>query len=89
MPCAYKTELRVESPSGAVVFGFVVVGIPESQFLELEARFPDECFKGQNPRLKEAVKQDITKQEREQIAEHLRLEPDTELKFDVMLLSAI
>jgi hypothetical protein len=41
MPCAYKTELHVESPSGAVVFGFVVVGIPESQFLELKARFPD------------------------------------------------
>src|SRR6516165_4962503 len=80
MPCAHKTELRVESPSGEVVFGFVVVGIPESQFLELKAKFPDEGFKAQNPKLKQAVKQDITKEEREQIIEHLRLRPDAEAK---------
>ena len=61
MSCAHKTEFRVESASGEVVFGFVVVGIPESQFLELKAKFPDERFKGQNPKLKQAVKQDITK----------------------------
>ena len=82
MPSAHKTELRVESPSGELVYGFVVVGIPESQFLELKAKFPDEGFKGQNPRLKESVKQDITKEEREQIAEYLRLRPDTEPKFE-------
>ena len=55
MPCAHKTELRVESPSGEVVFGFVVIGISENQFLELKAKFPDEGFKKQNPRLKEAI----------------------------------
>jgi len=52
MPCAHKTELRVESPSGEIVFGFVVVGIPENRFLELKAKFPDEGFKEQNPKLK-------------------------------------
>ena len=82
MPCAHKTELRVESPSGEVVFGFVVIGISENQFLELKAQFPDEGFKGQNPKLKEAVKQDITKEEREQIAEHLRLKSGTEPRFE-------
>ena len=82
MPCAHKTELRVESPSGEVVFGFVVIGISENQFLELKAKFPDEGFKKQNPRLKEAIKQDITKEEREQIIEHLRLRPDAEAKFE-------
>ena len=82
MPCAHKTELRVESASGEVVFGFVVVGIPESQFLELKAKFPDERFKGQNPKLKQAVKLDITKEEREHIIEHLRLRPDAEAKFE-------
>ena len=29
-----------------VVFSFLPVGRPESQFLELKARFPDEGFKG-------------------------------------------
>ena len=85
MSCAHKTELRVESASGEVVFGFVVVGIPESQFLELKAKFPNEGFKGfkgQNPKLKQAVKQDITKEEREHIIEHLRLRPDAEAKFE-------
>ena len=82
MPCAHKTELRVESPSGEVVFGFVVVGITESQFLELKAKFPDEGFKKQNPRLKEAIKQAITKEEREQIIELLRLASDAEPKFE-------
>ena len=82
MPCAYKTELRVESLSGELVLGFVVVGIPENQFLELKAKFPDEGFKKQNPKLKQAVKQDITKEERERIIEHLRLRPDTEAKFE-------
>src|SRR5215475_11786070 len=82
MPSAHKTELRVESISGEMLFGFVVVAIPESQFLELKAKFPDEGFKGQNPRVKEAVKQGITKEEREQIIEHLRLRHDTEPKFE-------
>jgi hypothetical protein len=82
MSSAHKTELRVESPSGKDLFGFVVVGIPENQFLELNAKFPDEGFKGQNPKMKEAVKQDITKEEREQITKHLRLQPDMESKFE-------
>jgi hypothetical protein len=60
----------------------IVVGISESQFLELKAQFPDEGFKAQNPKLKEAIKQDITKEEREQIAEHLRLRSGTEPKFE-------
>ena len=82
MPSAHKTELRVESPSGEVLFGFVVIGLPENQFLELKAKFPDEGFKGQNPKLKEAVKQDITKEEREQIGEYLHLRSGTEPKFE-------
>jgi hypothetical protein len=82
MPCAHKTELRVESPSGEVVFGFVVVGITESQFLELKAKFPDEGFKKQNPKLREAIKQNITQEEREQIIEHLRLRSDANPKFE-------
>src|SRR6516225_4165661 len=82
MPCAYKMELRVESLSGELVLGFVVVGINENQFLELKAKFPDEGFKKQNPKLKEAIKQDITHEEREQIIELLRLSPDAEPKFE-------
>ena len=82
MPSAHKIELRVESPSGKKVFGFVIIGIPENQFLELKAKFPDEGFKGINPRLNEAIKQDITKEENERIAEHLSLRPNTESKFE-------
>jgi hypothetical protein len=64
------------------------VGIPECQFLELKAKFPDEGFKGQNPKLKQAVKQDITKEEREQIIEHLRLRPDAEANSNVRQLAS-
>jgi hypothetical protein len=82
MACAHKLELRAESRSGEKVFGFVVIGIPENQFLELKAKFPDEGFKGQNPKLNEAIKQDITKEESERIAEHLSLRPNEKSKFE-------
>jgi hypothetical protein len=79
---AHKIELRIESPSSEKLFGFVVIGIPENQLLELIAKFPDAPFTGQNPKVNEAIKEGITKEEREPIAKHLGLRPNTEFKFE-------
>lgn len=79
---AYKIDLRLEPPSGWKPFGHVVIGIPEKQFLELKARFPDEGFKGQSPKVDQAIKEGITDNEREQIANHLGLRPNTQLRFE-------
>jgi hypothetical protein len=81
MPSAYKIEFRVESLSGEKLFGFVVVGIPENQFLELKAKFPDVGFKGQNPKVNEAIKEDITKEEKDRITKKLANHSGMESKF--------
>ena len=71
MPSAYKIEFCIESLSGEKLFGFVVVGIPENQFLELKAKFPDVGFKGQNPEINEAIKEGFTEEEKERIRQKL------------------
>ena len=48
-----------------------MVGIPEEQFLELNAKFPSRGFAGQNPKVNEAIKESITEEEKTEIAEHL------------------
>jgi hypothetical protein len=82
MACAHKVELRIESPFSEKLFGSVVIGIPENQFFELIAKFPAISFTGQNPKVNEAIKEGITKEERERIAKHLGLRPNTEFKFE-------
>lgn len=79
---AHKIELRLESASSEKLFGSVVIGLLENQFLELIAEFPDVRFTAQNPKVNEAVKEGITKEESERIAKHLGLRPNTELKFE-------
>jgi hypothetical protein len=79
---AYKIDLRVEPPSYGKPFGHVVIGIPENQFLELKAKFPDEGFKGQNPKVDQTIKEGITNDEREQITKHLGLGPNTGFRFE-------
>jgi hypothetical protein len=51
--------------------GSVMVGIPEEQFLELNAKFPPRGFARQNPKVNEAIKESITEEEKTEIAEHL------------------
>jgi hypothetical protein len=60
----------------------VEIGIPENQFLELIAKFPAVGFTGPNPKVDEAIKEGITKEERGRIAKHLGLRPNTEFKFE-------
>jgi hypothetical protein len=48
-----------------------VLGIPEEQFLELIARFPEKGFSGQNPKVNEAARDGVTEWEKKQNAEHL------------------
>jgi hypothetical protein len=43
--------------------GSAMVGIPEEQFLELNAKFPPRGFAGQNPKVNEAIKESITEEE--------------------------
>jgi hypothetical protein len=66
----HKVDLSIELASGNPL-GSVVVGIPEEQFLELNAKFPPRGFAGQNPKVNEAIKDSITEEEKNQIAEHL------------------
>jgi hypothetical protein len=82
MLSAHKIELRIESPSGDKLFGSVVIGIPENQFLELIAKFPAVSFTGQNPKVNEAIKEGITKEERGRMAKDLGFPADTEPKFE-------
>ena len=78
---AYEIGLYVEPVSGRKPFGHVVIGIPENQFLELKADCPDQGFKGQNPKVAQAIKEGITKDEREWMLLHLGLRPGTECRF--------
>ena len=74
----HKVDLRIEFPAGTPI-GNVVVGIPEDQFLELKDKVPDKEWSGRDPRVNEAIKDGITKEETERIAAHLRLPADTKL----------
>ena len=80
MPSAHKIELQIVSPSGEPL-GLVIVGIPEDQFLKLKAEFPDKGFSGQRPKVNQAIKEGITKQEKDHIAKHPGLPGNTKLKF--------
>ena len=78
---AYKIDFCVEPPSSWKPFGHVVIGMPENQFLELKAQFPDEGFRGQNPKVDQAIKEGITKDERDRILMQLGFQSGTECKF--------
>ena len=80
MPSAHKVQIQIYLPSGKCP-GFVVVGIPDDEFLKLKDEYSEECFKGHNPKLDVAIKDGITKEELERIARHLNLPYDTKLKF--------
>ena len=80
MPSAHKVQLQIYLPSGKSP-GFVVVGIPDDEFLKLKAEYPEGGLKGHNRNLDVAIKGAITKEETERIARHLNLPYDTKLKF--------
>ena len=83
MPSVYKTELRVYLPSGESR-GSVVVRISEEESRELDAKFPPKSrWAGKIPNVEQAICDGITKEEREQIAKHLRVEPWTEIRLEV------
>lgn len=84
---AHKIELRIESPSGGKVLGYVVIGISESRFLDLKNKFPDEGFKGQNPKVNEAIKEGITEDEKRQIAQHLGIWSNANFKFEFQTIT--
>jgi hypothetical protein len=77
---AHRVDLRIESRSGDPL-GRVLVGIPEEQFLQLIARFPEQGFSGQNPKVNEAIRDGITEGEKEKIAEYLGI-PLTHAAFE-------
>jgi hypothetical protein len=61
---------------------YVVIGIPEEQFRELNAKFPPQSpFAGQNPKVNEAIKDGISDEEADHIRRHLNLQRSTKLKF--------
>jgi len=80
MPSAHKVQIQIYSPSGKSP-GFVLVGIPDDEFLKLKADYSEGGFKGHNPKLDVAIKGTITKEETERIARHLNLPYDTKFKF--------
>jgi hypothetical protein len=82
MPSAHKLELLVQPLSGLEIYGYVVIGIPEDQFLKLKAEFPDRQWAGQDPRINEAIKNGVTEDERKQIAVHFELRPWDEFKLE-------
>ena len=82
MPSAHKVEVLIRSLSGKHL-GFVVIGIPEDQFLELKAKFPEKGFSGQDPRVNEAIEESVTEEERERIAIHLKQPHNTKLRFEL------
>jgi hypothetical protein len=82
---AHKIDLVIKALFGGV-FGHVVIGIPENQFLELKAKFPDEGFKGQNPKVNETIKEAITKDERELITKHLGLPFGIKFEFQFLAI---
>ena len=83
MPSVYKTELRVYLASGESR-GSVVVRISEEESRELHAKFPPQSrWAETNPKVDQAICDGITKEEREQIAKHLRVEPWTEIRLEV------
>jgi hypothetical protein len=78
---AHKTEIVVLSLSGEKR-GYVVIGIPEEQFRELNAKFPPQSpFAGQSPKVNEAIKDGISDEEADHIRRHLNLQRSTKLKF--------
>ena len=79
MPFVYKTELRVYLPSGESR-GSVVVRISEEESRELDAKLPPQSQWAEKD---QAVCNGITKEEREQIAKPLRVEPWTEMWLEV------
>jgi|SRR5271165_5555233 len=81
MLSAHKLEFLVQPLSGLELYGYVVIRIPEDQFLRLKAEFPDRQWAGQDPKVNEAIKEGITKEEREEIAKHLKLLPRTEFQI--------
>jgi hypothetical protein len=48
MLSAHKVQIQIYLPSGKSP-GFVVVGIPDDEFLKLKAEYPEGGFKGHNP----------------------------------------
>jgi hypothetical protein len=68
----WKIPLLIESASGYLPVS-VVVGIPQEQFLELIARFPEKGWSGQNPKVNEAIRDGITDAEKKKIAALLRI----------------
>jgi hypothetical protein len=83
MPSVYKTELRVYLPSGESR-GSVVVRIFEEERRELDAKFPSRSQSaGKYSQVEQVICDGITKEEREQIAKHLRVEPWTEIRLEV------
>jgi len=83
MPSVYKTELRVYLRSGESR-GSVVVRISEEESRELDAKFPPESrWAGKIPNVEQAICDGITKEEREQIAKYLSVEPWTEIRLEV------
>jgi hypothetical protein len=81
---AHKVDLSIESASGNHL-GSVVVGIPEEQFLKFKTDFSDIGFMGQNPKLNKAIRDSLTKQEKEQIANHLGIQ---NMRFALTLKSS-
>ena len=79
MPSGYKTELRVYLPSGESR-GSVVVRISEEESRELDAKLPPQS---QWAAKDQAICNGIAKEEREQIAKHLGVEPWTEIRLEV------
>jgi hypothetical protein len=77
---SHKVQIQIYLLSGKSP-GFVVVEIPDDEFLKLKVEFPEEGFKGHNPKLDVAIKNGITKVETERIARHLNLPYDTKLKL--------
>jgi len=79
MPSVYKTELRVYLPSGESR-GSAVVRIPEEESRELNTKFPPQSRWAEKD---QAICNGITKEEREQIAKYLSVEPWTEIRLEV------
>jgi hypothetical protein len=77
-----KRYLRIESPSGDKVFGSFIIGVPIAKVLELKHKYPDREFLGQDPRVDDAIKQDITEGEKRQICKYLHIPSLTEIKFE-------
>ena len=73
---SHKVQIQIYLPSGKSP-GFVVVGIPDDEFLRLKAEYPKGGFKGHNPKLDVAIKGAITKEETGRIARYLNLPYDT------------